>query len=218
MSHSHYSASGKDRTLPLFETAGTAPTVIPTCYDANGLIVIHDYVDSRFAEYIVEKIDTEADTAWRTDLKRRVQHFGYLYDYRARRVDPSMRLGELPDWAYFLGRQLVFEHLFDRLPDQVIVNEYEPGQGIAAHIDAESCFGDVVASLSLLSDCVMTLRARNHSAAIDVDLPANSLMVLSGPARHEWTHAIASRSTDSIMGVQRKRHRRISATFRTILP
>ena len=41
--------------------------------------------------------------------------------------------------------------------DQVLVNEYLPGQGIALHLDYEP-FDRVVASLSLLSDCVMDFR------------------------------------------------------------
>lgn len=216
MSHTQYNNSGKDEVLPLFSEK-SALGYTPVCYDVPGLMVLHDYVDSDFAEYIVEHVDSEDDAKWRNDLKRRVQHFGYLYDYRARRIGPGMRLGDIPDWAYSLGKQLVAEGLFDRIPDQVIVNEYTPGQGIAPHVDAVACFGDVVASLSLLAPCTMSLRSKSHPRPIDVDLPANSLLVISGPARHEWSHAIAPRTSDRIMGRRRHRERRLSATFRTVL-
>ena len=36
---------------------------------------------------------------WLSDLKRRVQHYGYRYDYKARKVVRSMYLGPLPDWV-----------------------------------------------------------------------------------------------------------------------
>ena len=38
--------------------------------------------------------------------------------------------------------------LFDRIPEQVIVNEYEPGQGIALHTDHRG-FGATVCTISL---------------------------------------------------------------------
>lgn len=34
--------------------------------------------------------------------------------------------------------------------DQAIINEYLPGQGIAAHVDCEPCFGDEIGVVSLL--------------------------------------------------------------------
>jgi len=39
--------------------------------------------------------------------------------------------------------------------DMVIVNEYEPGQGIASHIDNAKLFDHIIVSLSLGSDVVM---------------------------------------------------------------
>src|SRR5207248_2739382 len=83
---------------------------------------------------------------WMTDLRRRVQHYGYRYDYRSRSVDYSMRIGELPPWAAEVAAKLLSEQFFTERPDQLIVNEYEPGQGISNHIDCEPCFTGVVAS------------------------------------------------------------------------
>ena len=49
----------------------------------------------------------EIDAApWITDLKRRVQHYCYHYDYRARTVTEDAYLGPLPDWLMGLGAQL----------------------------------------------------------------------------------------------------------------
>src|SRR5687768_2397773 len=36
---------------------------------------------------------------WQDDLKRKVQHYGYKYNYKARAVDPSMYVGPLPPFA-----------------------------------------------------------------------------------------------------------------------
>lgn len=39
--------------------------------------------------------------------------------------------------------------------DQLIINEYTPGQGINPHIDNPTLFSSPIVSLSLGSDCVM---------------------------------------------------------------
>src|SRR3974377_1475723 len=86
---------------------------------------------------------------WRSDLKRKVQHYGYRYDYKARRVDPSMYLGELPPFAVAIADKLVRDNLMTQMSHQLIVNEYLPGQGITAHIDCEPCFGERISMISL---------------------------------------------------------------------
>ncbi|WP_236770608.1 hypothetical protein [Agrobacterium tumefaciens] len=35
---------------------------------------------------------------WNTELKRRVQHFGYRYDYKARAITADAYLSKLPAW------------------------------------------------------------------------------------------------------------------------
>tara|TARA_R110002020_G_scaffold27552_5_gene88813 strand:- start:1400 stop:1903 length:504 start_codon:yes stop_codon:yes gene_type:complete len=133
---------------------------------------------------------------WIEDLKRRVQHYGYRYDFRERRVTEGSYLGALPDWLLPIARRLVADGFFAAMPDQVIVNEYLPGQGIAPHVDCESCFGDTIASVSLGSTC---------------------LLLLQGEARYGWKHGIAARKTDVVDGVKRPRARRIPLTFRTVV-
>lgn len=53
--------------------------------------------------------------------------------------------------------------------DQLTVNEYTPGVGIAPHVDAHSSFTGSVLSLSLLGSCCMVFRkayvATGHGAS-----------------------------------------------------
>lgn len=154
--------------------------------------------------------------AWSGELRRRVRHFGYRYDYRARSAAVESRIGPLPEALQGLAERLVADGRFAAVPDQVIANEYLPGQGISAHVDCEPCFGDVIASLSLLSACEMrfsNLESGETRAAI---LPRRSLLVLQGPARSDWTHAIPARRSDVIDGLRVMRQRRVSLTFRTM--
>ncbi|MGL5784827.1 MAG: alpha-ketoglutarate-dependent dioxygenase AlkB [Alphaproteobacteria bacterium] len=95
---------------------------------------------------LIEEIDSQT---WILELKRRVQHYGYVYDYKSRRLDSSQYLGSMPNWLNLWCKKLWEKGLFHTPPDQVIVNEYLPGQGISPHIDCIPCFGNTIASLSL---------------------------------------------------------------------
>ncbi|NRG17338.1 alpha-ketoglutarate-dependent dioxygenase AlkB [Rhizobiales bacterium] len=163
---------------------------------------------------LMERIDA---APWRSDLRRRVQHYGYRYDYKARRVTRDSYLGPLPDWLTPLCERLANDGHFATPPDQVIVNEYLPGQGIAPHVDCEPCFGETVASLSLGSGCVMDFTNVETGEALSHYLEPRSLLVLSGEARYRWRHAIASRKSDPGPNGRVARGRRVSLTFRTVL-
>jgi alkylated DNA repair dioxygenase AlkB len=155
--------------------------------------------------------------SWLSDLKRRVQHYGYRYDYKARKVDPSMYLGPLPPWAQTLAARLVADGHMGAAPDQLIVNEYEPGQGINAHVDCVPCFGPVVCSVTLGSQCVMELSAVEREAVQSLLLERGSLVVLAGESRYKWRHAIPGRKSDRIGEQAVPRGRRVSLTFRSVL-
>jgi alkylated DNA repair dioxygenase AlkB len=108
--------------------------------------------------------------------------------------------------------------------DQMTVNEYLPGDGIAAHIDAHSLFEDGLLIMSLGSAYVMDFREQRHSDLQDGEagprcsllLPRRSLLVLQGEARYNWTHGLASRKTDKVNGRLVSRGRRVSLSFRRL--
>ncbi|WP_375416097.1 alpha-ketoglutarate-dependent dioxygenase AlkB [uncultured Hymenobacter sp.] len=154
---------------------------------------------------------------WLDDLKRRVQHYGYRYDYKARRIDYSMYLGALPECCDYYARQLAAEGIFTSPPDQVIVNEYLPGQGIAPHIDCMPCFEDTIVSISLGSACVMNFtQLADPTQRYDQVLERGSAVVLQHAARFDWQHGIKPLKFDTVNGVRQPRQRRISLTFRKV--
>ena len=154
---------------------------------------------------------------WLPDLRRRVQHLGYKYDYKARRVDQSMYLGPLPPWVRTLVDRLVTAGHVTAVPDQLIVNEYLPGQGISSHVDCVPCFGPILCGLSLGSQILMDLAPAAGGEKISILLEPRSLLVLAGAARYQWKHAIAARKTDRIAGQLVQRRRRVSLTFRNVI-
>lgn len=187
----------------------TDPNALPP-----GATYVPDFVTPAEAASLAAEID---DAPWITDLKRRVQHYGYRYDYRVRTVSEGAYLGPLPDWLMGPGAQLKDAGWFQRLPDQVIVNEYEPGQGIGAHVDCVPCFSGTVASLSLLCSCAMRFQDRLSGKQLTHVLAPRSLLILEGPARFDWTHAIPARKSDVFHDQRVPRGRRLSLTFRNVV-
>ncbi len=178
----------------------------PDAPDIPGLQYLPDYITADEEHALIEAIEGQP---WLNDLKRRVQHYGYKYDYKARAVTADSFLGPLPDWMKPVVQNLPFK------PDQAIVNEYLPGQGISAHVDCVPCFDDTIVSLSLGSGAIMQFT--NGQEKYDLYLEPRSLIILSGPARYEWTHAIPARKSDVIDGFKIERGRRISLTFRKVI-
>lgn len=179
-----------------------------------GLSYVRGYLSPADQAPLLGIIDQQP---WSTDLKRRVQHYGYRYDYSRKTVDHDMYLGPLPDWAEELAERLRVEGYTPHHLDQLIINEYLPGQGIAPHIDCVPCFDDTVLSLSLGSSCVLIMKRRGDDTKHPILLEQGDLLVMTGEARYEWLHSIPPRKSDKYDGHTLARTRRVSLTFRTVL-
>lgn len=175
---------------------------------------IPSYINPEEEKELIHIIDEQT---WITDLKRRVQHYGYKYDYKKRALSQSAYLGVLPEWAIKIASRLYDYQLIEVAPNQVIVNEYLPGQGIANHVDCISCFGDTVISLSLGSSCVMDFKINEPLTKIPILLEPCSLVIFREEARYKWQHGIAARKKDKYQGRELIRQRRISLTFRQVI-
>ena len=201
-----HSKLGMDRTAPKGQALPDAQQ------PPNGLRYLPRFIGLDEASELMEFIDRQD---WATGLKRRVQHYGWRYDYRAKGVDPESFLGPLPDVFSKMSRRMSDEIGKETNFDQVIVNEYVPGQGISAHVDCLPCFGPVVAAISLGSTCEMLFQHLATKAPFSLLLEPLSLLVLAGDARTAWSHAIPARRNDVSKGVRLARSRRVSLTFRT---
>lgn len=113
-----------------------------------------------------------AEGEWSSALKRRVQHYGYTYSYKSKSISLEDRLGPLPPWCAPVLAKLAARGLQGF--DQMIVNEYTPGQGIARHVDSPTAFGPCVVSVSLGSDAVMTFTNKESSKEEPVHLKRRS--------------------------------------------
>ena len=189
-------------------------TVVNDITAVNGLTYVPNFLSENEEKILLNSINSEV---WLTDIKRRVQHYGYKYDYKLRTINHSMYLGEIPEWSKEFAERLVARKYMTTMPDQIIVNEYLPGQGIANHVDCEPCFGDTIITISLNSNCVMDFINLETKQKIEVLLEPRSLVVINGVSRYKWTHGIPARKTDNFKGLKINRELRISLTFRNVI-
>lgn len=168
-----------------------------------GLRYLPGYVTEAEERALVAAID---GMPWNTEWKRRRQPYGAGYG-------GGGGAAPVPEWGVRLAGRMLADGVTDRPFDQMLVNEYAPGQGISSHRDYAP-FGRTVVSLSLLSRCVMDFRHAATGRKESLLLESRSLLVLSDEARYDWEHGIAARKRDVWQGAKWDRGRRVSVTFR----
>lgn len=176
-------------------------TILPK--NIPGLTVVENWITDQEAQNLVKHID---NSTWSTSLKRRTQQYGYALDYTKKQITKEDYLGEFPTWLREISDQIQKDT--GVIPNQVIINEYLPGQFIHPHVDATSCFGEIISSLSLLAPCTMRMENLAKSHYCEITLPPTSRFTIQGPARHNWRHGTLPQNNT----------RRVSITFRTTIP
>jgi alkylated DNA repair dioxygenase AlkB len=119
---------------------------------------------------------------WSAALTRKTQQYGAAgYDYATKRLDPLVA-------AMTPSIEAFAETMPGGPYTQCIVNKYERGERISAHVDHRQWFGPRVASVSLGASAVM--RFTRDGESYGVELEAGDVVVMEGEAREEWMHEI----------------------------
>jgi alkylated DNA repair dioxygenase AlkB len=179
------------------------PTKVYSNYcDIPGLWYIEDYLDAEEVKKVeseIAKMDFFGVSY--TTKSRRVCHFGYEYQYKSPIL---IACDPIPD---------LFSTIISRLPkitgiqfepEQVIINEYLPGQGISPHIDHIKLFGDCIASLTIGSEA--TIKFELNKLVKTVKPIPGSLYIMTHDARWKWKHSLRNTSKKT----------RYSVTYRTV--
>ncbi|EGF82271.1 hypothetical protein BATDEDRAFT_87049 [Batrachochytrium dendrobatidis JAM81] len=188
----------------------------------SGLRLIPDFITQQEELDLIASIDAHPWSGYgippNPELKRHTQQYGFLFSFRTRTITEC--LGSLPAFSSFvIDRMLLpeFNVFPNDPPNHVLVNEYQPGQGIMPHVDSQDTFGDVVTSLSLWSSCVMSFGNKMTGEKVHLELPRRSLLILTGDARTHYTHAIPKEDMLFAGNECVDRGRRVSLTIRSIL-
>jgi alkylated DNA repair dioxygenase AlkB len=176
-------------------------------YKISGFTLIADFITESDERDLLTDVETGP---WETGWRRRIQQYGLGYAGEHGRKASWIR--DIPNWLDALAKRV--EPFFNRFPENSVINEYIPPLGIGPHRDYPT-FGATVACVSLGSDIVMDFIHPERDLRVAVFVPARSLWVITGEARYQWQHSIATRLSDVVNGEKRARARRVSITFRT---
>eukprot|EP00667_Euglena_gracilis_P020829 EG_transcript_22644 len=156
-----YPTTNVHNSIPDTEVQTSSARDIPRVFQCPlpGLCYVPDLLTPEEEAALIWWIDHHG-AAWSQEISRRTQQYGPKFQYggASRVLQPNAEYPTIP--SAFLPlinrlRNLPGEHSYPYEPDQIIVNEYYPGQGIALHVDRPDLFDDCIASVSLLSDAVM---------------------------------------------------------------
>ena len=197
----------------------------------SGLIYEDDVISEDMETQLIEFLQNiEYDSI----LHRKTKSYGYRYKYAHVNNSSSEEVEPIPDILDTLNvdnfntDSLIMNNLNDKVNaevdanvdvnskfNQCIINVYEPGEGIAAHIDDTRLFGDKIVIYSLGSDIEMEFSPKFHKdTVIKLILKRRSKITLENEARYDWTHCIKKRKSDNKI----KRDTRYSITFRDYTP
>ena len=167
-----------------------------------GLTVKEEYISEEEEKKLLDFLYAQE---WSTKLSRRTQHYGYEYVYT-----PPYNLQPAPKVPEMLQEygDMICSNYFN----QVIVNEYTPGQGIGKHTDHKRLFGDVIASISLGS--ATTIIFSQGDTHVELYVKPRTLIIMEDEARWRATHEIAGKKSDMVSGKVIPRGTRVSITYR----
>ncbi|RYY30173.1 MAG: alpha-ketoglutarate-dependent dioxygenase AlkB [Sphingobacteriaceae bacterium] len=178
-----------------------------------GLLLYPDFIDEARETQLLNEIDSQV---WIVDYARRLQYYGYRNE-----LDEPYDLIEfpvsMPPLILGLSQEIVEQKILIQQPDQVIINEYVPGEGIKPHKD-RAYYENQICGVNLGSSCIMRFIRGKNLEVIDVEIPRRSMYVMQDDARKKWKHGIPPRKKDVVDGNVQHRERRVSITYRKVKP
>jgi alkylated DNA repair dioxygenase AlkB len=176
-----------------------------------GLFLYPDFIDEAKEQQLLDEIDSQV---WIVDYLRRLQYYGYRNELE-KPYDLIPFPVAMPPLMQELSQQLVKQRIILLQPDQVIINEYVPGEGLKPHKD-RAYYENQICGVNLGSGCVMRFIRGKNEEIIDVEVPRRSVYVMQDDARKKWKHGIPPRKKDKIDGDVKHRERRVSITYRKV--
>lgn len=175
----------------------------------SGFTYAEDFISQEEEDMLIgeiEKLQLRTFVFQGYEARRKVASFGYEYNFETRRLRKG---GEIPSvFSGVIGRVAEVTSLSPTSFAELLLTEYPAGAVINWHRDAMPF--EVIAGISLLSDCILKLRPYDKSrqsrkAVISVPVRRRSLYIIKGSARWEWEHSTAPVAS-----------RRFSITLRTL--
>jgi alkylated DNA repair dioxygenase AlkB len=178
-----------------------------------GLFLYPNFIDEDQERQLLEEIDNQV---WIVDYLRRLQYYGYRNELE-KPYDLIPFPVQMPPLMHKLSQEIIKQKILLLQPDQVIINEYVPGEGLKPHKD-RAYYENQICGVNLGSGCIMRFIRGKNEEIIDVEIPRRSVYVMQDDARKKWKHGIPPRKKDNIDGNIKHRERRVSITYRKVKP
>ena len=161
----------------------------------EGFSYVRDFISAEEEKYLLQtisKIELHPMLFQGYEAKRKVASFGHEWSFEKRILSKGREIPHAFDALIEkVSKQLLIA------PDafvELLVTEYPAGAVLSWHRDAPPF--DLIAGLSLLSDCTFRLpphekAKQNRNALISFPVLRRSLYSMKGPARTDWQHSIA---------------------------
>lgn len=192
--------------------------------------LLEDFVSEEEAAALLQTLERSPFTPSQSGREKR--HYGPRANFNLARVNAD-RFEGLPDYAFEIEARLrerapaafppddpAHEALEAFVTTDAFILRYasDRASNLDFHLDDEFAYGELILDLSLESDTVLTFYRGRPGGEVDdppgavpacvrVPLPARSLALVFGDARHGWEHALLAPDLEG---------RRTSITLRTI--
>ena len=201
-----YSLIPLQKLIELEAVVVPKPIITKNFNGINGLWYIQNYLSRNEIETIKNYINNETnlEPISNKNKSRRVAHFGYYYSY------DRTGLKEAPPIPLDLKKLASVERINKLINldinsfDQVIINEYNPGQQIAYHTDHTKLFGPVISCITIGQSVPIYFRLGSEEKELLIE--EGSMYIMTEDARYKWQHSLKNNSTGT----------RYSITYRTI--
>uniref|UniRef100_A0A3B4BMP9 Fe2OG dioxygenase domain-containing protein n=2 Tax=Periophthalmus magnuspinnatus TaxID=409849 RepID=A0A3B4BMP9_9GOBI len=174
-----------------------------------GVLLWEDFISAEEEAELVSHMD---QSTWNLSQSgRRKQDFGPKVNFKKKKVRVGHFTGLPAQSCKLVERMHQEQSLKDFSPVEQCNLDYSPERGahIDPHLDDTWLWGERLVTVNMLSDTTLTLSLQQGEAELHVavPLPRRSLLVLSGPVRHTWKHAILRAHISQ---------RRVCSTFREL--
>lgn len=174
-----------------------------------GFTYVPDFLDQTEEDLLIKQVsNTELHTFvfQGYEAKRKVASFGYDYSFDKRALTTGRPIP--PAFRPLIEKVSAYTGLDVEQFAELLITEYPPGSVINWHRDAPPF--DLIAGISLLSDCVFRFRPhektkQTRGSIRSLTLRRRSLYIISADARTQWQHATLP-----------VKERRYSITLRTL--
>ncbi|XP_046920029.2 putative RNA/DNA demethylase ALKBH6 [Dermatophagoides farinae] len=160
----------------------------------DSIFYISDFLDTDEERKLIDRVIQAPKPKWQFLSNRSLQVYGGYPSTE------GMLAEDLPQWLQVYANSLQKMNIFDgNLPNQVLINRYEPGQGILAHEDGP-LYHPVVATINTGSHTVLNFYEKSLTEGrkyrFSLLLWPRSLSILKYDAYKKYLHEIEEIDVD----------------------